>query len=231
MATRVIRGRNSRLDHLFFCGMAVVILVWVFAGFARSYYLAGVFEVPLPTLIVHIHGAAFSCRILFLIAQTSLVVASRVGLYRRCGVLGLGSACLVLVLGLPMATDQLGRHFASGEAGMRARAFYTVTLSTMLAFATLIHFAFRNRFNPAAHKRFILIATIAILDAAFQRWPVPVAWWGERAAALTWATTTGPGARFIAPRWASALVVELQQLPDPIGHSALWQAFAAWTRT
>jgi uncharacterized membrane protein len=61
---------------------------------------------------------------------------------------------------------------------------YTVTLLTMLAFATLIYFAFRNRFNPAAHKRLILIATIALLDAAFVRWPVPAAWWGLRAASF-----------------------------------------------
>jgi hypothetical protein len=92
--------------------------------------------------------------------------------------LGFALACLVVMLGLLAATDSLARHFAPGEAGMRVRAFYTVALSTMLAFSTLIYFAFRNRFNPAAHKRLVLIATIAILDAAFQRWHVPVAWWG-----------------------------------------------------
>jgi hypothetical protein len=89
------------------------------------------------------------------------------------------------VLGLLAATDRLARHFAPGEAGSGESAFYSLTLTVMLAFATLIYFAFRNRFNPAAHNRLILIATIAILDAAFERWPVPVAWWGQRAAALT----------------------------------------------
>jgi hypothetical protein len=39
--------------------MAVVILATVFIGFARSYYLAGVFRAPLPNLLVHIHGAVF----------------------------------------------------------------------------------------------------------------------------------------------------------------------------
>ena len=64
MATSVIRsnaGRHSRLrfDNFFFPGMAVVILATVFIGFARSYYLAGVFRAPLPNLLVHIHGAVF----------------------------------------------------------------------------------------------------------------------------------------------------------------------------
>ena len=139
-----------------------------------------------------------------------------------------------------MATDSLARHFAPGDAGMRVRAFYTVTLSTMLAFSTLIYFAFRNSFNPAAHKRLILIATIAILDAAFQRWHVPVAWWGERAAALL---CTIPSLLLImgydywsrgkvhrATIWASVFVVGLQQARDPIGYSAPWQAFALWAQ-
>jgi len=51
MATRMIRQqRDDRFDNPFFSAMAVVILVSVFAGFARSYYLAGVFKAPLPNL-------------------------------------------------------------------------------------------------------------------------------------------------------------------------------------
>ena len=53
--------RNDHFDNLFFSGMAVVILASVFVGFARSYYLAGVFKAPLPNLLVHTHGAVFSC--------------------------------------------------------------------------------------------------------------------------------------------------------------------------
>lgn len=130
--------------------------------------------------------------------------------------------------------------FAPGDAGMRVRAFYTVTLTTMLAFSTLIYFAFRNRFNPDAHKRLILIATIAILDAAFQRWHVPVAWWGERAAALLCTVPLlllimgydywSKGKVHRTTIWATVFVVTLQQLRDPIGYSAPWQAFAAWVQ-
>jgi hypothetical protein len=132
---------------LFFSGMAGVILASVFVGFAHSYYLAGVFKAPLPNLLIHIHGVGFSCWILLLIVQTSLVAAGRVDLHRRLGLVGFALACLVVILGLLAATDSLGRHFAPGEAGIRARTFYTVTLTTMLAFSTLIYFAFRNRFN------------------------------------------------------------------------------------
>jgi len=241
-ATEVIGHHGDRRsDNLFFSGMAVIVLASVFVGFAHIYYLAGVFEAPLPNLLVHIHGAVFSCWILLLIVQTSLVAAGRVDAHRRLGRLGFGLAGLMVVLGLLVTTDSVARHFAPGEAGMRVRAFYTVPLSVMLAFGTLIHFAFRNRFNPAVHKRLVLIATIAILDAAFERWPVPATWWGERSAALLCTTPLlllimgydywSRGKVYRTTLWASFFVFVLQQVRDPIGHSAPWQSFAVWVQT
>src|SRR5207244_11091252 len=58
---------------------------------------------------------------------------------------------------------------AAGKPGVEARAFYAIPVADMLVFSTLIYFAFRNRFNPAAHKRLILIATIALLDESLVR--------------------------------------------------------------
>ncbi len=69
---------GRRYDHLFFSVMAWLMLATVFIGFARTYYLAGVFGAPLPSLIIHLHGAAFSCWILLLVTQASLVSAGRV---------------------------------------------------------------------------------------------------------------------------------------------------------
>lgn len=145
MATGVIRQGNHRFENLFFSGMAVLILGTVFLGFARSYYLAGVFKAPLPNLIVHIHGAVFSSWILLLIAQTALVAAGRVDLHRRLGLLGFALACLVVILGLLAATDSLGRHFAAGEPGVGAKAFYAIPIADMVVFSTLVYFAFRER--------------------------------------------------------------------------------------
>jgi hypothetical protein len=57
--------------------MAALMLATVFIGFAPTYYLAGVFQAPLPNRLIHVHGAAFSCWMLLLIVQTSLVSAGR----------------------------------------------------------------------------------------------------------------------------------------------------------
>jgi hypothetical protein len=108
-------------------------------------------------------------------------------------------------------------------------------------FSTLIYFAFHNRFNPAAHKRLILIAMLAILDAAFDRWPISAAWWGNRVTPLLctyplllllmgydwWSTRKIQRVTL----WASGFLVVAQQGRDLIGHTAAWQSFATCIRT
>jgi hypothetical protein len=215
--------------------MAVLILVTVFLGFARSYYLAGVFKAPLPNLIIHVHGAVFSSWILLLVAQTSLVSAGRVDLHRRLGLLGFGLAGVVVILGLVAATESLARNFAAGERGVGARAFYAIPLADMLIFSTLVYFAFRERFNPASHKRLILIATITLLDAAFIRWPVHAAWWNLHVAQMCcdallllligydlWSTRKVQRVTL----WAGVFLIVLQQVSSLIGQSVTWQSFA-----
>src|SRR5438105_5569844 len=67
---------GRRFDHVFFSAMALLMLATVFVGFAPTYYLAGMFRAPLPSLIIHLHGAAFSAWIVLLVTQTSLVSAT-----------------------------------------------------------------------------------------------------------------------------------------------------------
>ena len=241
MATSAVQSNSERgnvcFDDIFFPGMAVIILATVFIGFARSYYLAGVFHAPLPNLLVHIHGAVFTSWIVLLITQTSLVAGGRVDLHRRLGLLGFAVACLMVILGIMVATDSMARHFAPGKVGVSQKAFYAVPIADMAAFATLIYFGFRERVNPAAHKRLMLIATIMITDAAFIRWPIPVVWWNLQTAQICcyalllllagydlWSTKKIHRATL----WGSVLVVVLQQMRAPVGHTALWQSFAAW---
>jgi len=148
---------GRRFDHLFFTSMSLLMLVTAFSGFARTYFLGGIFHAPLPSLIIHIHGAAFSCWILLLVTQTSLVSAGRTDIHWRLGTAGFLFGCLMIVLGVLAATDSLVR--AGGPAGRDTKAFYIVPLTDMLIFATLLLFAYRARRDPPAHKRFIYVAT------------------------------------------------------------------------
>ena len=223
-------GANRRFEHLFFSGMALVILAVVFRGFARTYFLAGVFRAPLPNLLIHVHGAAFTCWILLLVTQTSLVTAGRVDIHRRLGIAGFLLACSMVILGVAAATNELARGV---PASIGAKTFYAVPMLDMLLFATLVFFAFCARFHPATHKRLVLIATIGLTDAAFARWPIFRGHLNEAflasyvliavlAAYDLWSTHRIHRATL----WAGALVIFVHQVSLPIGRTAAWHAFA-----
>jgi hypothetical protein len=142
---------GRRYDHLFFSTMALVMLVTVFVGFAHTYYLAGVFHAPLPSLIIHLHGAAFSCWILLLVAQTSLVSAGRVDIHRKLGIAGFLLACLMVILGVLAATDSLGR--GTGPSGLDAQFFYVIPM-TLMCSSRCIGFLRRGAMKTAVHKWF-----------------------------------------------------------------------------
>src|SRR5215475_920356 len=128
-ATRSNSARPTpdlRYEHLFFSAMSVAMLITVFFGFARSYYLAGVFRAPLPSLVIHFHGAAFTCWILLLVTQTSLVAADRTDIHRKLGIAGFCLASAMVVLGVMAGTDNLLR--GHDVAGRDPRTFYIVPL-------------------------------------------------------------------------------------------------------
>jgi FtsH-binding integral membrane protein len=229
---------DRRYEHLFFSAMALLMLGTVFVGFAHTYFLAGVFHAPLPSLIIHLHGAAFSCWILLLVTQTSLVSAGRVDIHRRLGIAGFLLACLMVILGVLAATDSLGR--GAGPSGLDAKFFYIIPMTDMLIFATLVFFAFRARSNPPAHKRLILVATIGLMIAAIARWPFVIVQGKAPMATLfsyifllilavydLWSTRKVHRATL----WAGAFLIFVQQIRIPIGKTAAWHAFASWAQT
>ena len=141
------------------------------------------------------------------------------------------------VLGIWAATGSLAR--SGNPPGFDVQAFYIVPLTDVLIFATLIYFAFRNRSKPAAHKRFIYVATTALLIAAFARWPF--AFVNRKVAIATllsevfvlflvaydlWSTRKIHRATL----WAGAFLIFVQQIRIPIAKTAAWHSFAAWVQ-
>ena len=238
MTTTVFEPEANRLDRYFFPGMAILILGTVFLGFARTYFLAGIFKAPLASWILHVHGAVFSSWILLLIVQTSLVAADRVDLHRRLGLIGFGLACLMIILGILASTDALRRGASGGFAD--PRTFFIVPITDILLFGTLIFFAYRARFNPPAHKRLVLIATIALMVAAVARWPFSfihqTPFWVTELCTYAFLVlllaydvwSTGKVHRMTL--WAGALLIVVHRVRVPIGETAIWHTFATWVQ-
>lgn len=167
-STPALPGR--RYDRVFFPVMAVLILICVFLGFARTYFLAGMIHAPLPSWIIHVHGALFSSWILLFLVQVSLVSGRRLDLHKKLGLFGFGLSCVMIVFGLLAARNSLMRGI-SPVPSMDVRTFFVIPISSMFVFATLIFFGYKLRKNPIAHKRVMMIATISLLGAAIFRWP------------------------------------------------------------
>jgi len=175
------------------------------------------------------------------LSQIGLVTARRLALHRRIGLLGFGFAVLMVVLGVLAGSDRLARHVAEpgNEKIEDVRAFYAVPMGDMLIFATFISLGlgYRQRSNPARHKRLMLFATLALLDAGFDRWsifdPYPLAlvnlicfgplvlltmaydWWSSgRVQRVT--------------IWSTVFLLIAQQGRHFIGYTTGWQCLAAW---
>jgi len=238
--SHVITKHSGRArEHLFFWGMSALVALIVFVGFARTYYLAGIFDAkPLAAPIVHIHAVVFTCWIVLLVVQSSLVGTGHTGIHRRLGLLGLGLAPAMVILGILVAVEMLNR-FAPVRS-VDSPLIFAVALSEISGFAVPIFFAFRFRRRSAVHKRLILIGTIATTTAGFGRWPVAFLLHKPLPAMLAAFTLllaliafdllwTGRLQR--ATLLGSAWVVLIELSGFAVGHTAAWHAFADHLRS
>ena len=170
IAAPTTRPKRLRADDVFFGSMAVVVLATVVFGFSHSYFMAGMVRAKLPSVLVHLHGAAFSLWIVLFVFQTGLVIARRVRFHRVLGVAGAVLAVSMVVLGI-LATSALIRRGASPVIFAPA-VFLAINDVAISIFGGLVAAAVWYRRNGAVHKRLMLLATIDILAPAITRWPV-----------------------------------------------------------
>lgn len=152
----------------FYVWMAVACAIVAFGGFAPTYWT----QVPAGTFIgpplLHVHAALFSAWTIFLLSQASLAAAGRLNDHRAFGLVGISLATAMVIFGVAVAILSLQHGLASGY-GDRARAFFIVPITAIATFAGFFIAAICNIGRPEWHKRFILVATAALLAAAVAR--------------------------------------------------------------
>jgi hypothetical protein len=167
MATTTFEAVRARRPY-FYVWMAGVCALIAFGGFLPTYWLqlpAGTFVGP-PLL--HIHGALFSAWTLLLLSQTMLAAQGRLSHHRAWGLAGIALASAMVVVGIAVAVYALRVELAAGY-GDAARAFLTVPLGALALFGGFFIAAIANINRPEAHKRWMLLATISLLQAAMGR--------------------------------------------------------------
>ncbi|MFN3943720.1 MAG: hypothetical protein ACK4K7_02165 [Allosphingosinicella sp.] len=174
MATRAGGGRFGERDAPFFyTAMGLFVLLVVFAGFARTYYLADFLpapeRAPPMTAVLHLHAAAFTLWIALMALQPALVSAGQVALHRRIGLAGAGLALFVWLFGNVAAIDAIHHGYRGlGDP----YAFYAITFFSIQAFAVFVLLGIARRGDGDSHKRLMLLSNAAILEAAVGRLPL-----------------------------------------------------------
>ncbi len=148
--------------------MAIALLATVLIGFGPTYFFRPVFRPPgALTPLMQVHGFLFSAWVLLLVVQTTLVAARRTDLHRRLGVLGGVVAALMVPAGAALALSSA--RLGLGPGGLHPVTFLAVPLGAVVMFAGFVIAGFMKRRTPAAHKRLMLLATIAIITPALAR--------------------------------------------------------------
>ncbi|MBB5057828.1 hypothetical protein HDF16_002534 [Granulicella aggregans] len=165
--------RKKRADDIFFTMMSVVQLTIVVVGFAPSYFLRGAVFAPLPSLVVHLHGAVFSSWIFLFVIQSSLVSAGNIRLHRKLGVLGAVIAGLMVILGIlaPFGTIRRAAHLPSF---FTPESFLVGNVFGIIVFGAYVAFAIWKRNNRIVHKRMMLMANAMLMSPALARMAFPV---------------------------------------------------------
>ena len=220
----------------FYVGVAIAVLITVFLGFSRSYFLKAYFGTPELSLYVHIHGLVFTGWVLLFLAQTCLVAAGRTDLHRKLGVGGAVLAALLLTVGTTTAILRVKGGAPTPIPGVPLLSFLAVPLFDMVVFAILIGAGLVLRNRPDTHKRLMTLATIALMSAPIARLPLvrgagPLAFFGLTdlfiVAMLVYDLVTR---RKVHPAtiWGGLVIVVSQPFRLMISGTPAWLAFAAW---
>lgn len=182
---------------LFFVGMALFLTAIVFIGFWPTYFRSvflgqepvefGIVETAWP---IHLHAAVFVVWMALFLAQTTLAARGKTRTHMRLGRYGAAFGLAVILVGVFITLVQIqtgvSQHGGSWAVDpLRARGSWT----SIGLFAALLGLGYAYRTRPAAHKRYMLLATMGLVRAANAR--IRNVWmdeWGE----ILFAVTIGP---------------------------------------
>lgn len=151
--------------HLFF---AIALSAFVVVGFARTFYLRFLSDLPPMTILVHVHGALFTIWMGLFIAQMKLVAAHRIDLHRRLGIASANFAVLLVIVGVLTVIARTITNRVS-PTGLSPAQFSIVGFTTIGMFAIYLALGVSCRRRPASHKRFMMLAMITATAPAGSR--------------------------------------------------------------
>jgi hypothetical protein len=165
-AERIGTGRDAARQ--FYSRLAIVLAAIVFLAFTRRYWTPlaqGTLDLPRA---VHVHAVFSFLWMIFFVVQTTLVAQGRVSLHRALGLLGISIATAIVITGV-VATSVSLRAGLAGPNPEFARLANVLSMFSMMLFSLFLALAIAKIRKPEQHKRFMVLATFSILQAAIAR--------------------------------------------------------------
>jgi hypothetical protein len=177
MATQMVGRSRWSAERRFYAFMTFSIFVAVYVGFARLFFLRPWFpefaaRMSPPEPFFYFHGAVFTAWFVVLLVQPARVGIGRTDLHKAMGRIGAGVAASVVVVGLIGTVVAARRPGGFIGVPLPPERFMAIPFTDMALFAVMIGAALRLRRDAQAHKRLMLIGSIAIINAALARWPM-----------------------------------------------------------
>jgi hypothetical protein len=152
----------------FYPQIALAFALFVIVAFARTYYLRFLSDQPPLVMLVHLHGLVFTAWLALFWVQTRLIATNRVDLHMKLGIAGVVLAACIVALGVATAFHTAAIH-RDRPSGLAPPQFAIVPLVSITTFAILVGLAVGLRRRAALHKRFMVLAMIAVLGPAVGR--------------------------------------------------------------
>ena len=247
ISSQVSRNARWTAERCFYCGITLFFTAGLLLGFARTFFLRPWFQewaqahgATEPFFLLH--GVVFVAWFALLFVQTSLIATGRVNVHRRLGWLGAGLSVLMVTVGIIGALIAAGRPTGFIDIPVPPLQCLTVPIANSLLFGAFFVFAIIKRRKPQSHKRFILIATIFLLEAAVARWPFPFMTVSLPVPGYTmtelctdlflvpiivWDIST-QGRLHPVTLWGGLVLIASQFVRFIVSGTAIWLALAAW---
>ena len=168
LAKEMTTRRSGFWAQYFYFFMSLLIAATVVYGFSHTIDHNLIGRSPHPPFVLYIHAIVFPAWIVFFIMQSALIRSHNVRLHRRLGKFGVGLAVAIVVVGALTATSMA--RFEQKDP-FNSAAFLVVQVMDLSSFTVPFALAIYWRKRPEFHRRLMLIASCALADAAFGRFP------------------------------------------------------------
>jgi uncharacterized membrane protein YozB (DUF420 family) len=212
---RIAVASVPRARDRFFLWMAIAIATVVVWGFGPTYFFRAFVVTRELSPLVWTHALVLTSWIVLLVAQTTLVARERFELHRRLGIAGAVLAALVIASGIAAAlgaSPQRQQAWAAQHGVFASLRFLVNVAYGPLAFGAFAVCGISLRRDRETHKRLMLMAAFALMDAPIWRvlddfgWPITLGPFGFEA-------RTGPFHTVLSPLLYPAGLDHLLDLP------------------